>query len=99
MVSKSRLAELQAVIVESQLCDVTFTIEKGKIIASEGKPVLEESHTDIYVGKKRLPLDEVEQVGEWQRYLLTAPTAQSQGASCHHDGPEPEASETNRPSG
>jgi hypothetical protein len=68
MVSKSRLAELQAVIVESQLCDVTFTIEKGKIIASEGKPVLEESHTDIYVGKKRLPLDEVEQVGEWQQY-------------------------------
>jgi protein-L-isoaspartate O-methyltransferase len=68
MVSANNHAELRAVIVESQSCDVIFTVKSGKVTASERKPSLDESQTHLCVGKRRLPLDEVEQLAEWQQF-------------------------------
>jgi hypothetical protein len=68
MVSANNHAELRAVIVESQSCDVIFTVKSGKVTASERKPSLDESQTHLCVGKRRLSLDEVEQIAEWQQF-------------------------------
>jgi len=68
MVGANNHAELRAVIVESQSCDVIFTVKSGKVTASERKPSLDESQTHLCVGRGRLPLDEVEQMAEWQQF-------------------------------
>ena len=68
MVGANNHAELRAVIVESQSCDVIFTVKSGKVTASERKPSLDESQTHLCVGRRRLPLDEVEQMAEWQQF-------------------------------
>ena len=49
MVGANNHAELRAVIVESQSCDVIFTVKSGKVTASERKPSLDESQTRTFV--------------------------------------------------
>ena len=55
MVGANNHAELRAVIVESQSCDVIFTVKSGKVTASERKPSLDESQTHLCVGKGGSP--------------------------------------------
>ena len=56
MVGANNHAELRAVV------------KSGKVTASERKPSLDESQTHLCVGRRRLPLDEVEQMAEWQQF-------------------------------
>jgi hypothetical protein len=68
LVRKADLSEVTARITEVQVCDINVTVENGKIVAREGKPMLDSSETVLCAGKKEFSRSDVETFAEWQNY-------------------------------
>jgi hypothetical protein len=69
LLKQSDFSELFVEIVEHSTTELRLIINRGKLVALEGKPNLEDSETYLRAGHKRIPRAEFEEVAEWQNYF------------------------------